>query len=47
MEGGRIQYSGSAKELRDDPSRLHSAYLLRTVAGDSIPAPTESLPAGG
>ena len=47
MEGGRIQYSGSAKELRDDPSRLHSAYLLRTVAGDSIPAQTESLPAGG
>jgi branched-chain amino acid transport system ATP-binding protein len=47
MEGGRIQYSGSAKELRDDPSRLHSAYLLRTVAGDTIPAPTESLPAGG
>jgi branched-chain amino acid transport system ATP-binding protein len=47
MEGGRIQYSGSAKELRDDPSRLHNAYLLRTVAGDSIPAPTESLPAGG
>jgi branched-chain amino acid transport system ATP-binding protein len=47
MEGGRIQYSGSAKELRDDPSRLHSAYLLRTVAGDSIPASTESLPAGG
>ena len=47
MEGGRIQYSGNAKELRDDPSRLHSAYLLRTVAGDSIPASTESLPAGG
>jgi branched-chain amino acid transport system ATP-binding protein len=48
MEGGRIQYSGSAKELRDDPSRLHSAYLLRTVAdGGSIPASTESLPAGG
>jgi len=47
MEGGRIQYSGSAKELRDDPSRLHSAYLLRTVAGDSIPASTESLSAGG
>jgi branched-chain amino acid transport system ATP-binding protein len=47
MEGGRIQYSGSAKELRDDPSRLHSAYLLRTVAGDSVPASSESLPAGG
>jgi branched-chain amino acid transport system ATP-binding protein len=47
MEGGRIQYSGSAKELRDDPSRLHSAYLLRTVAGDTIPSSTESLPTGG
>ncbi|MFL5862586.1 MAG: ABC transporter ATP-binding protein [Solirubrobacteraceae bacterium] len=47
MEGGRIQYSGSAKELRDDPSRLHSAYLLRTVAGDSIPTSPESLPARG
>ncbi len=47
MEGGRIQYSGSAKELRDDPSLLHSAYLLRTVAGDSAPASTESLPTSG
>jgi branched-chain amino acid transport system ATP-binding protein len=47
MEGGRIQYSGTAQELRDDPSRLHSAYLLRTVAGDSIPDSTESLSAGG
>ena len=47
MEGGRIQYSGSAKELRDDPSRLHSAYLLRTADGDSAPASSESLPAGG
>jgi branched-chain amino acid transport system ATP-binding protein len=47
MEGGRIQYSGSAKELRDDPSRLHSAYLLRTVADDSVPSSSESLPAGG
>jgi branched-chain amino acid transport system ATP-binding protein len=47
MEGGRIQYSGSAQELRDDPSRLHSAYLLRTVAADSAPASSESLHAGG
>src|ERR1700729_2334433 len=45
MEGGRIQYSGSAKELRGDPSRLHSAYLLRTIGGPAT-APTESLPAG-
>jgi branched-chain amino acid transport system ATP-binding protein len=47
MEGGRIQYSGNAKELREDPALLHSAYLLRTVAGDTVPEPTESLPAGG
>ncbi len=47
MEGGRIQYSGNAKELREDPALLHSAYLLRTAAADPVPAPTESLPAGG
>ncbi len=48
MEGGRVQYSGTSQELREKPDLLHSAYLLRTVAGDeSIPAPTESLPAGG
>ncbi|HTU88268.1 MAG TPA: ABC transporter ATP-binding protein [Solirubrobacteraceae bacterium] len=29
MEGGRLQFSGSASQLRDDPSLLHSAYLLR------------------
>jgi branched-chain amino acid transport system ATP-binding protein len=29
MEGGRIQYSGNARELRDNPDLLHSAYLLR------------------
>jgi len=29
MEGGRLQYSGMAAELRDNPERLHSAYLLR------------------
>jgi branched-chain amino acid transport system ATP-binding protein len=47
MEGGRIQYSGSAQELRDDPSRLHSAYLLRTVAGETATLPTESVRTGG
>jgi branched-chain amino acid transport system ATP-binding protein len=30
LEGGRIRYDGTAKELRDNPDRLHSAYLLRT-----------------
>ena len=29
LEGGRIRYDGTAKELRDNPDRLHSAYLLR------------------
>jgi branched-chain amino acid transport system ATP-binding protein len=29
MEGGRIRFSGLARELRENPSRLRSAYLLR------------------
>ena len=29
MEGGRIQYSGHARELRENSQLLHSAYLLR------------------
>jgi branched-chain amino acid transport system ATP-binding protein len=29
MEGGRIHYSGEARELRERPDLLHSAYLLR------------------
>ena len=29
MEGGRVQFSGLASELRDKPELLHSAYLLR------------------
>jgi branched-chain amino acid transport system ATP-binding protein len=28
IEGGEIQYSGTASELRDNPDMLHSAYLL-------------------
>ncbi|HET9104111.1 MAG TPA: ATP-binding cassette domain-containing protein [Solirubrobacteraceae bacterium] len=47
MEGGRIQYSGTARDLRENPDKLHSAYLLRGVSGDMIPAPTDRLPAGG
>lgn len=39
MEGGRLQYSGTAKELRDKPELLHSAYLLRgSTAGNGSPA---------
>jgi branched-chain amino acid transport system ATP-binding protein len=29
IEGGRIVYEGTAKELKEHPERLHSAYLLR------------------
>ena len=29
LEGGRIVYEGTAKELKEHPERLHSAYLLR------------------
>jgi len=28
IEGGEIQYAGTAAELRDNPDMLHSAYLL-------------------
>jgi branched-chain amino acid transport system ATP-binding protein len=33
MEGGRIQFSGLAKELRENPELLHTAYLLRGSNG--------------
>jgi branched-chain amino acid transport system ATP-binding protein len=29
LQGGRIRYQGTARELQDDPELLHSAYLLR------------------
>jgi branched-chain amino acid transport system ATP-binding protein len=29
LEGGRIRYRGTAQELKDNPERLASAYLLR------------------
>jgi branched-chain amino acid transport system ATP-binding protein len=50
MEGGHIQYSGTAQELHDKPDLLHSAYLLR--GGTDTPAvplttPNESLPRSG
>jgi branched-chain amino acid transport system ATP-binding protein len=48
MESGRIQYSGEARELREHPELLHSAYLLR---GRNVPPDVsvagERLPAGG
>jgi branched-chain amino acid transport system ATP-binding protein len=33
LEGGRIQYAGTAAELRERPELLHSAYLLREAGG--------------
>ena len=44
MEGGRIQYSGSAQELRENSKLLHSAYLLRT-RGNGASATAQPLPA--
>jgi branched-chain amino acid transport system ATP-binding protein len=29
IEGGRIRHHGTARELRENPELLHSAYLLR------------------
>ncbi len=46
VEGGRVQYSGEAKELREKPELLHSAYLLRG-GGNGAAALNQSLPAGG
>jgi branched-chain amino acid transport system ATP-binding protein len=39
MEGGRIQYSGQASELRENPALLQSAYLLRGRNGDAESSP--------
>ena len=36
LEGGRIRDHGTAQELREQPERLHSAYLLR-VHDDPTP----------
>jgi branched-chain amino acid transport system ATP-binding protein len=35
LEGGRIRFSGTAQELKDNPEKLSAAYLLRTNAEDS------------
>jgi branched-chain amino acid transport system ATP-binding protein len=42
MEGGRIRFSGSASELRDNPGLLRSAYLLR--GSDDKPGPPTAQP---
>ena len=43
MEGGRIRFSGLARELREQPELLSSAYLLR---GSTPGSPTAPSPAG-
>ncbi len=35
LEGGRIRYHGDARELKEHPERLHSAYLLREQAEEA------------
>ena len=46
MEGGRIRFSGLARELREQPELLSSAYLLRgSPAGDAA-APLPGSAAG-
>jgi branched-chain amino acid transport system ATP-binding protein len=39
MEGGRLQYSGTAQELREKPDLLHTAYLLRGSTDDKAATP--------
>jgi len=35
MENGRMQFAGLASELKENPSLLHSAYLLRGSVGSN------------
>jgi hypothetical protein len=44
MEGGVIRYSGTARELRDNPELLQSAYLLRGSQPNG-PRPADPAPA--
>jgi branched-chain amino acid transport system ATP-binding protein len=48
MEGGRIQFSGQASELRENPDLLQSAYLLRSQpprnGSAAAPAPAGAAP---
>ena len=38
LEGGRIQYSGSARALKDDPELLQKTYLLGATASGALDA---------
>ncbi len=42
IEGGRIRDHGTAQQLRDNPERLHSAYLLREHVATVDAPPTET-----
>ena len=43
MEGGRMQFAGTAGELRENPDLLQSAYLLRGAeTGDGVRASEQS-----
>jgi branched-chain amino acid transport system ATP-binding protein len=42
IEGGRIRDYGTAQELRDNPERLHSAYLLREHVATVDAPPSET-----
>jgi branched-chain amino acid transport system ATP-binding protein len=46
MEGGRIQFSGLASELKEKPELLHSAYLLRGSSGENGAPGAPATPAG-
>jgi branched-chain amino acid transport system ATP-binding protein len=46
MEGGQIQFEGMARELREKPELLHSAYLLRGAVTNGSPA-ARTAPAPG
>ena len=47
MEGGRIRFSGPARELRAHPELLQSAYLLRGSQGHPPDQPGAVTPATG
>ena len=42
IEGGRIRDHGTAQQLRDNPERLHSAYLLREHVATVDAPPSET-----
>jgi branched-chain amino acid transport system ATP-binding protein len=46
MEGGQIQFEGMARELREKPELLQSAYLLRGAVTNGAPA-ARTAPAPG